>query len=83
LDFQVFTDIFKFKILLKIFEMKIKKFIGVLFALKVLTTHHLPSGTVYLFNTIPVPSKYAYWVELVSISLMTPNVSFAGGFLSS
>lgn len=53
-------------------------FSGVIFALKVLTTHHLPSGTVYLGETIPIPSKYAYWGELVLISMLTPNASFAG-----
>lgn len=53
-------------------------FSGVIFALKVLTTHNLPSGTIHAFGTFPVPSKYTYWVELIAISLMTPNVSFAG-----
>ncbi len=53
-------------------------FLGVIFALKVLTTHNLPNGTVYMFNTIPIPSKYAYWAELVAIQLLTPNVSFIG-----
>ena len=49
-----------------------------IFALKVLTTHNLPNGTIYMLNIIPVPSKYAYWAELVIISLLSPNVSFAG-----
>ncbi|RNA04883.1 rhomboid-related 4 [Brachionus plicatilis] len=53
-------------------------FSGVIFALKVLTTHDLPSGTIYGFDGIQVPSKYAYWFELIIISLLTPNVSFAG-----
>ena len=53
-------------------------FSGVIFALKVLTTHYLPSGTNYLFGTIPITSKYIYWVELIIISLVTPNASFAG-----
>lgn len=53
-------------------------FSAVIFALKVLTTHYLPSGTVYILDTIPVPSKYAYWAELVIISLVSHNVSFAG-----
>lgn len=54
-------------------------FSGVIFALKVLTTHYLPSGTVYALNgTIPMPSKYVYWIELITISLISPNVSFAG-----
>ena len=55
-------------------------FSGVIFALKVLTTHHLPDGTVYFMEKFPIPSKYAYWAELVVISLLTPNVSFAGIF---
>lgn len=53
-------------------------FSGVIFALKVLTTYHLPNGTVYLLDVIPLPSKYAFWVELIAISLVTPNASFAG-----
>ena len=53
-------------------------FSAVIFALKVLTTHDLPAGTNYIFGTIPVPSKYIYWVELVIISFVTPNASFAG-----
>ena len=38
----------------------------------------MPSGTIYEFGAIPVPSKYAYWAELIAISLVTPNASFAG-----
>jgi rhomboid domain-containing protein 1 len=53
-------------------------FSGVIFALKVLTTYNLPNGTVHMLNFIPVPSKYAYWVELITISLLVPNASFAG-----
>lgn len=53
-------------------------FSGVIFALKVLTTHDLPDGTMYIFDSVLVPSKYAYWFELVIISLLTPNASFAG-----
>lgn len=49
-----------------------------IFALKVLTTHNLPGGTVHFLNFLPIPSKYAYWVELITISIMVPNVSFAG-----
>ena len=49
-----------------------------IFALKGLTTHNLPGGTVHFLNFLPVPSKYAYWVELITISIMVPNVSFAG-----
>jgi len=54
--------------------------INVLIICIVLTTHYLPSGTVYFLNLMPVPSKYIYWVELISISLMVPNASFAGHF---
>jgi rhomboid domain-containing protein 1 len=53
-------------------------FSGVIFALKVLTTHYLPSGTTYMFDTVPVPSKYIYWAELILISVVSPNASFAG-----
>jgi rhomboid domain-containing protein 1 len=53
-------------------------FSGVIFALKVLTTYYLPGGTVYLLEVFPLPSKYAYWCELIAISLVTQNASFAG-----
>ena len=53
-------------------------FSAVIFALKVLTTHYLPSGPLHELGAIPVPSKYFYWVELVAISMATPNASFAG-----
>jgi rhomboid domain-containing protein 1 len=53
-------------------------FSSVIFALKVLTTHNLPQGVNYLFDTIPVPSKYFYLAELIVISVMVPNASFAG-----
>jgi rhomboid domain-containing protein 1 len=53
-------------------------FSGVIFALKVLTTHYLPSGTVDELGGVPVPSKYVYWLELAVISLAIPNASFAG-----
>ena len=53
-------------------------FSGVIFALKVVTTYNLPSGSVtnmFLFN---VPSRIAHWVELVVIQLLVPSVSFTG-----
>lgn len=53
-------------------------FSGVIFALKVLTTYNLPSGSmtnVFLFN---VPSRIAFWVELVIIQLLVPSASFTG-----
>lgn len=53
-------------------------FSGVIFALKVLTTNELANGTLYSFDSTQVPSKYAYWIELVIIQLITPNASFAG-----
>lgn len=53
-------------------------FSGVIFALKVLTTHYTPSHTSQTFIGIPVPSKYAFWAELVLISLISPNASFVG-----
>jgi rhomboid domain-containing protein 1 len=54
-------------------------FSGVIFALKVLTTHYLPGGSFREFGgAVPIPSKYVYWAELAMISLLTPNASFAG-----
>ena len=53
-------------------------FAGVIFALKVLTTHYSPSGLHYALGFIPVPSKYIYWVELGLIQLIYPNASFTG-----
>ncbi|CAG5136618.1 unnamed protein product [Candidula unifasciata] len=52
-------------------------FSGVLFAMKVLTTHYAPRGPQMLMG-ITVPSKYIYWAELVLIQLMVPNASFVG-----
>ncbi|XP_041353088.1 rhomboid-related protein 4-like [Gigantopelta aegis] len=53
-------------------------FSGVLFAMKVLTTHYTPSGLHYAFGFIPVPSRWIYWVELILISMVYPNASFIG-----
>ncbi|XP_052217856.1 rhomboid-related protein 4-like isoform X2 [Dreissena polymorpha] len=53
-------------------------FSGVLFALKVLTTHYSPPGMQYALGFIPVPSKYIYWAELGLIQLVYPNASFTG-----
>ncbi|KAK7483198.1 hypothetical protein BaRGS_00025602 [Batillaria attramentaria] len=53
-------------------------FSGVIFALKVVTTHYTPPGLHYALGFIPVPSRYIYWVELGLIQLVTPNASFTG-----
>ena len=58
-------------------------FSAVIFALKVLTTHYLPTGTDYMFDTVPVPNKYIYWIELIVVSIMIPNASFAGKWFKS
>lgn len=51
-------------------------FSGVLFALKVVLNSRTPgSEAVY---GIRVPAKWVCWVELVAVSLLTPNVSFLG-----
>ncbi|XP_029964472.1 rhomboid-related protein 4 [Salarias fasciatus] len=52
-------------------------FSGVLFALKVLNNHYHPGGITYAMG-IPVPSRYASWVELVLIHLTSPGTSFVG-----
>lgn len=53
-------------------------FSGVLFALKVVTTHIHPAGMTRVMGLIPVPMRIACWVELVVISVLFPNVSFVG-----
>ncbi|KAL8595913.1 hypothetical protein ACOMHN_018225 [Nucella lapillus] len=53
-------------------------FSGVLFALKVVTTHYTPAGMHYALGFIPVPSRMIYWAELLLIQLITPNASFTG-----
>ncbi|GFR92752.1 rhomboid-related protein [Elysia marginata] len=53
-------------------------FSGVLFAMKVLTTHYSPSGRHYALGFIPIPSKYIFWAELVLIQIVAPNSSFVG-----
>lgn len=53
-------------------------FSGVIFALKVVTTHIQPEGTTMVMGLLPVSSRLACWVELVIISVLFPNVSFVG-----
>ncbi|CAI7994483.1 Rhomboid-related protein 4 [Geodia barretti] len=53
-------------------------FSGVLFALKVVTTHIQPAGMTRVMGFIPVPMRIACWVELVLISVLFPHVSFIG-----
>jgi len=51
-------------------------FSGVLFALKVVLNARSPEmESVYGFR---VPAKYVCWVELIVISVLTPNASFLG-----
>ncbi|KAG7154505.1 Rhomboid-related protein 4-like [Homarus americanus] len=52
-------------------------FSGVLFALKVLTTHYEGTDTRYVHGII-VPAKYAVWAELVVIQILVPRASFIG-----
>jgi len=53
-------------------------FIGVLFALKVVSNYIDPPGVNYVMGILPVPTKFACWAELVLIHLMVPNASFLG-----
>lgn len=53
-------------------------FSGVIFALKVLTTYNLPSGTSMVMGIFPVPMRWACWAELILIQLLVPNASFTG-----
>ena len=50
---------------------------GVIFALKVLTTHYDRSGQHYFMGT-PIGSKYIVWAELLYIQMISPNASFVG-----
>ncbi|KPP58053.1 Rhomboid domain-containing protein 1-like [Scleropages formosus] len=52
-------------------------FSGVLFALKVVNNHYNPGGVTYVMN-IPVSNKFACWVELVAIHVLSPGTSFLG-----
>jgi len=52
-------------------------FSGVIFALKVVTTHLQPPGRTYVMG-IPFPSRLACWAELVLISVLVPNAYFIG-----
>lgn len=52
-------------------------FSGVIFALKVVTTHLTPAGASYVMG-IPIPSRLAVWAELILISVLFPRVSFVG-----
>lgn len=54
--------------------------LGVIFALKMLTTDLLPAN-VMVMGIFPVPSRWACWVELIVIQLMVPNASFVGNVL--
>lgn len=53
-------------------------FSGVIFALKVVTTHLEPPGMTRVMGMFPVPMRLACWVELILISVLFPNVSFVG-----
>jgi len=59
-------------------------FSGVIFALKVLTTHDMSREENVQISAFGIPigssvnAKYSVWFELVLISLITPNASFVG-----
>ena len=53
-------------------------FSGVIFAVKVVSTHLQPHGMTYVMGVFPVPMRLACWAELLLISLLFPNVSFVG-----
>lgn len=54
------------------FCVRLSVFLGVLFALKVLS-HHYDSGGVTYVMGLPVPNRYASWVELVLIHITSPG----------
>ncbi|PIK47833.1 putative rhomboid-related protein 4 [Apostichopus japonicus] len=53
-------------------------FSGVIFALKVLSTHYSPRDSQSIMGFINVPSRWACWIELVVIQLIVPRASFTG-----
>ncbi|CAJ0928531.1 unnamed protein product, partial [Mesorhabditis belari] len=53
-------------------------FSGVLFALKVVLNHLRPHDHEFLFGWLPIPTRYASWIELGVIQMLTPNASFVG-----
>jgi rhomboid domain-containing protein 1 len=52
-------------------------FSAVLFSLKYVWNSQSPGSSTYV-GGIQVPTRYAAWLELALISLMTPNASFLG-----
>lgn len=52
-------------------------FSGVVFALKVLTTHYMPYGMSSVAGIL-IPRRWAVWFELVLIQILVPNVSGLG-----
>ena len=53
-------------------------YIGVLFALKVITNYMDPPGIQHVMGVFPVPTKFLCWAELLLIHLLVPNASFLG-----
>lgn len=53
-------------------------FSGVIFAVKVVTTHMQPRGMTMIMGVFPIPMRLACWAELILISVLFPNVSFVG-----
>ncbi|XP_033097221.1 rhomboid-related protein 4-like [Anneissia japonica] len=53
-------------------------FSGVIFALKVVTTHLMPNHRQSIMGIFSVPSQWACWVELVLIQVLVPRASFTG-----
>jgi len=53
-------------------------FIGVLFALKVVSNYMDPPGVQYVMGIFPMPTKFVCWAELVLIHILVPNASFFG-----
>jgi hypothetical protein len=51
--------------------------VGVIFALKVLTSRETPPGRENVHG-MWVPTRYAAWIELILIHLLVPNASFMG-----
>lgn len=50
--------------------------LGVIFALKIITTDNSSGSSVIM--GIRVPTKYAAWAELIAIHILVPNASFLG-----
>lgn len=75
--FRFVTAVTVPKLYINMFQTSKLLLLGVIFALKVLTTHEEPSIKAMLVG-VQIPGKYAAWVELIVIHMLVANSSFMG-----